>query len=79
MRRRMAIVGDVIRYKTLGGIFSGKVVEKHSDYIMLELNSPREPYYHELMTGYTKQDLMKDHINRRGDYEILKYAGEDND
>lgn len=75
-RRKLARVGDRIRYKCLNGEFDAEVVAMHSDYMTVKLDKPRPPYYHELTLGYKPSFLMSDTVRRHAEYTITRYAEE---
>lgn len=75
-RRKLARVGDRIRYKCLNGEFDAEVVAMHSDYMTVKLDAPRKPYYHELAMGFNPMDLMRDTVRRHAEYTITRYMEE---
>lgn len=82
-RRKLARIGDRISFRTLGGLVEGTVAEIHSDYLYVDLDEPRAPYEHEIAIsrleaslGRMEPDLMRDTVNRHGEYTITRYVEE---
>lgn len=75
-RRKLARVGDRIRFSGLNGTCEGTVTEMHSEYMNVKLDAPRKPYYHELAMGFKPMDLMRDTVRRHAEYTITRYMEE---